>query len=215
MRQASEQAKWPPQYPGGPESSECIPFSGRSRSLGVIAERIVGLFCKWGNLLIHSQIIIASTERPSHASTEAPSLFSFVPSIAPRPARNCPRATLHKPADRRARSGLDTSPCPAARRSWPSGSGPSTTGARPDSTTRCHRAVTHGIDQRAEAAMPPPPIASERRTRSWQRSELNAEGGVGGNETSNIKGGIGRESWVTARRDKASRGMVEWVEEVR
>jgi hypothetical protein len=109
------------------------------------------LSCESSIWFVHLQIVVAAVERSSRA-LEMPFLFSFIPRIAHH------RFPMTDTAQTDAILGccevawMRPSGQSLAGRSG-SGRGRSITGARPDNTTRCGRAVTYGVDQGAEAAM--------------------------------------------------------------
>jgi hypothetical protein len=124
-----------------------------------------------------------------------------------RPTRsaNCPRPTFHKPT----RSSCAANPRRCVPATTCCGSRPREepirSGARPDSTARCGRAATSGIDSGRTRRRRFRPIASGRRQSDAERGigsdpTLNVEGEVGRNETLNVEGGLGGECRVINRR---------------
>jgi hypothetical protein len=115
-------------------------------------EAIVGLFCESSRAFTHSQITIATIERPSRTSPGAPSVFSLAPHIALRSPRQV--ATAESP---QTDAILMCREATSIRRmdsgSWAAAAA---TPARPPRELvriEPHGVVTHGIDRGAEAAM--------------------------------------------------------------
>jgi hypothetical protein len=105
---------------------------------------IVALFDSRSRQFIPSKIIIASTERPRRTSPGAPFPFSLVP---PTASHQFPTA---RPAQTNAilvrREAASIRPPTTCCGSWRPREEPIGSRARPDSTARCCRAVTYGID---------------------------------------------------------------------